>query len=127
MEKGEGMIHGERRRRDTEKEEENIVKKTYAGGDAGSKGLEGDKGVGRLAELGDTTEGSVREAQVAHQGKQLSVDVQGSLRDLIDMSGIDDGEVKNIDLDAELSKLRESYKAKVQLYNIVSKKNEEMV
>jgi hypothetical protein len=38
------------------------------------------------------------------------------------MSRINDGEVKNIDLDAELSKLGESYKAKVQLSNIVSKR-----
>lgn len=33
----------------------------------------------------------------------------------IDMGGIDDCEVEDVDLDTELSKLRESYKAKVQL------------
>ena len=52
---------------------------------------------------------------MSDQRKKLAVDIQGSLGDLIDMSGIDDSEVEDVDLDAELSKLGESYKAKVQL------------
>lgn len=57
---------------------------------------------------------------MSEQRKELAVDIQGSLGDFINMSWIDDGKVKNVDLDAELSKLGESYKAKVQLYNVVS-------
>jgi hypothetical protein len=52
---------------------------------------------------------------MSDQGKKLTVDIQGSLGDLIHMGGIDDCEVEDVDLDAELSKLRESYEAKVQL------------